>query len=450
MKKALTIAGSDSSGGAGIQADIKTFSSLGLYCTTVLSVLTAQNTKTISDIFIIPSTFFKEQLISTINDIKPDIIKIAVLYDNSIIDIVFDILYPLKIPIVLDPVLVSGTGVKLLKENSFNNFKEKIIPLSLVITPNISEAEMLAGQKINSENELLESIFKIMGFGVKNVIVKGVPDFNNNSKIYDILLEKESNIMTKIFNERLLISETHGTGCNFSSSLASFIGKGYNIKDAFYLANEYVKEGLTNSIEIGQGIKVTNPLYKIYENSSKYKIILSLNNSIGKLEEIKGFYNLIPETKTNFVYSLEFPQSFNDVAGVKGRITNIDSKIRIPNIVEFGASKHVANAVIAANKINNSIRSAINIKKDDILLAICKENFKCSFYSRYEEKNEIKIKEGMSISWGIRKALEKCPNAEVIYHDGDYGKEPMIIIFGKNPEDVLEKIKIIMCKINNL
>ena len=111
MKKALTIAGSDSSGGAGIQADIKTFSVLGLYCTTVLTVLTAQNTKTVSDIFIIPSTFFKKQLISTINDIKPDIIKIGVLYDNSIIDIVYEALYPLKIPVVLDPVLFSGTGI---------------------------------------------------------------------------------------------------------------------------------------------------------------------------------------------------------------------------------------------------------------------------------------------------------------------------------------------------
>src|SRR5919112_2877371 len=316
MKKALTIAGSDSSGGAGIQADIKTFSTLGLYCTTVLTVLTAQNTKTVSDIFIIPTTFFKEQLISTINDIKPDIIKIAVLYDNSIIDIVFDILYPLKIPIVLDPVFVSGTGIKLLKDNSFSNFKKKIIPISFVITPNIKEAETLTNQHISSENELIEAIYKIMELGVDNVIVKGVPDFNNISKIYDILLEKESNTETKIYTERLKITETHGTGCNFASSLASFIGKGHNIRDAFFLANEYVKEGLANSIEIGQGIKVTNPLSKIDEYSSRFKIILSLNNNISKLEDINGFYRLIPETKTNFVYSLESPQSFNDVAGI--------------------------------------------------------------------------------------------------------------------------------------
>jgi hydroxymethylpyrimidine/phosphomethylpyrimidine kinase len=444
MKKALTIAGSDSSAGAGIQADLKTFSALGLYCTTVLTVLTAQNTKTVSDIFIVPSTFFKEQLISTINDIKPDIIKIAVLYDNSIIDIVFDILYPLKIPIVLDPVFVSGTGIKLLKDNSFSNFKKKIIPISFVITPNIKEAETLTNQHISSENELIEAIYKIMELGVDNVIVKGVPDFNNISKIYDILLEKESNTETKIYTERLKITETHGTGCNFSSSLASFIGKGHNIRDAFFLANEYVKEGLANSIEIGQGIRITNPLTKIYEYSSRFKIILALNNSVTKLEEIKGFYMLIPETKTNFVYSLESPQSFNDVAGIKGRITNIDLKIRTPNIIEFGASIHVANAVISANKINNSIRSAINIKKDEKILSICKENFKCSFYSRQEEKSENKVKEGMSISWGINKALEKNPTAEIVYHDGDYGKEPMIIIFGKSPEEVLDKIKIIM------
>ncbi len=125
MKKALTIAGSDSSGGAGIQADIKTFSALGFYCSTVITILTAQNTETVSDIFITPSKFFRNQLSFTINDIKPDIIKIGVLYDNSIIDVVHDSLFQSKIPIVLDPVLFSGTGIKLLKDSAYDNFKKK-------------------------------------------------------------------------------------------------------------------------------------------------------------------------------------------------------------------------------------------------------------------------------------------------------------------------------------
>ncbi|MGN6629617.1 MAG: bifunctional hydroxymethylpyrimidine kinase/phosphomethylpyrimidine kinase, partial [Candidatus Nitrosocosmicus sp.] len=371
MKKALTIAGSDSSGGAGIQADIKTFSALGLYGTTVLTVLTAQNTKTVADILVVPEPFFKNQLLSVLDDIKPDIIKIGVLYDTTIIDTVYQALYPLKIPIVLDPVLISGTGIKLLKEDSYDAFKKKIIPLSFVITPNLYEAEILSENKIKDEKTLVESAFNIIKYGTCNVIIKGILDPIDNSKVFDILVQKNSDTLTRLYNKRLNINETHGTGCNFSSSLASFIGKGYNITEAFKLANLYVREGLYNSIRIGKGLSITNPLYKIYDNSSRYNVILSLTSSIKILEELKDFYLIIPETKTNFVYSIERPQNLNDVAGILGRISDIGTKIKIPNIVEFGASKHVANAVISANKINNSIRSAMNIKNNEQILKIC-------------------------------------------------------------------------------
>jgi hydroxymethylpyrimidine kinase/phosphomethylpyrimidine kinase len=448
LKKALTIAGSDSSGGAGIQADIKTFSALGLYCTTVITVLTAQNTTTVLDVFTTPSKFFKNQLVSTIDDITPDIIKIGVLYDESIIEIVNEILSPLKIPVVLDPVLISGTGVKLLKDSSYESFKKKIIPLSHIITPNLLEAEILSENKISSEHELVESAYKIINLGTKNVIIKGISDNKKQDKIFDILIEKEGNKVTKVYNKKLQIAETHGTGCNFSSALASFISKGYNINESFFLANTYVKEGLMNIIKIGKGVGVTNPLYNLYENSSKYKILSSLNNSIKILEQIKDFFLLIPETKTNFVYSLENPKSLIDVAGVLGRITNIGSRIRIPNVVEFGASSHMANAVIAANQSNHSIRSAINIKNNNEILNICKTNFICSFYSRAEERNENKKKEGLSISWGVKNAMQKIKNAEIVFHNGDYGKEPMIVIFGKDPFEIIEKIKTIILKLN--
>ena len=407
MKKALTIAGSDSSGGAGIQADIKTFSALGLYCTTVITVLTAQNTTTVLDIFTTPSKFFKNQLVSTIDDIKPDIIKIGVLYDESIIEIVNEILSPLKIPIVLDPVLHSGTGVKLLKDSSYESFKKKIIPLSYIITPNLSEAEILSENKISSEHELVESAYKIISLGTKNVIIKGIPDNKKQGKIFDILIEKKGNNITKVYNAKLQIAETHGTGCNFSSALASFISKGYDINESFFLANTYVKEGLMNIIKIGKGVGITNPLHNLYENSSKYKILSSLNNSIKILEQIKDFFLLIPETKTNFVYSLEHPKSLIDVAGVSGRMTNIGSRIRIPNVVEFGASSHMANAVIAANQSNHSIRSAINIKNNLEILNICKTNFICSFYSRGEEQNDNKKKKDFLLAGVLKMQCKK-------------------------------------------
>lgn len=449
MKKALTIAGSDSSGGAGIQADLKTFSALGLYCATVITVLTAQNTKTVSDILVIQESFFKNQLLSTLEDFNPDIIKVGVLYDDTIINTVYESLCQSKISIVLDPVLISGTGIKLLKEKSYNIFKKKIIPLSFVITPNLHEAEILSGYKIENEKDLIESAFEIIKYGAENVIIKGALDDNDKTKIIDILVQKESNNVIKLHNERLNIAQTHGTGCNFSSSLAAFIGKGYDISESFSMANKYVKDGLKNSIKIGQGLLITNPLYRIYKDFLRYNIISALSNSVNLLEDVKDFYRLIPETKTNFVYSVENPKCVTDIAGVLGRITNIGTRIRSPNVVEFGASKHVANAVISANKINKSIRSAINIKKDDEILEICKTNFDCSFYLREEEDMKNKYKEGFSVSWGIRTALERKPTAEIVFHQGDYGKEPMIIVFGKDPFEIIKKIKLIISKLNN-
>ncbi len=449
MKKALSIAGSDSSGGAGIQADIKTFAALGLFSTSVITVLTAQNTETVTEIFTVPSKFFKNQLLTTIQDIKPDIIKIGVLYDNSIIGIVYEILNQLKIPVVLDPVLISGTGVKLLKDSSIYDFKKKIIPLSLIITPNLIEAEILSGNKISSEKEMVEAAYKIMKLGTQNVIIKGGHISKENKKIVNILVEKNSNTTTKIYNNRLKIAQTHGTGCNFSSSLAAFIAKGSNIKESFFQANDYIKDGLMNVTKIGKGIGVTNPLFTLYENSTRYNIFTSLYRSIKILEELKEFYLLIPETKTNFVYSIENPKNLMDVAGVLGRITNIGSKIRSPNVVEFGASSHIANAVIAANHFNHRFRSAINIKKDKKILDICKANFVCSWYSRKDEQIENKNKEGLTISWGIKNAMEKINGVEMIYHDGDIGKEPMILIFGKDPIEIIDKIKTIIFKFNS-
>lgn len=448
MKKALTIAGSDSSGGAGIQADIKTFSALGIYGTTVITVLTAQNTKTVSDVFVTPTEFFKNQLLTTMEDIEPNVIKIGVLYDNSIIEIVYDTLKPLGVPIVLDPVLYSGTGVKLLHDTSYENFKKRIIPLSLVITPNLAEAEILCENKLYSEKEIVEAAFKILQLGSSNVVIKGGHLSKEDTKVFDILVEGGSGKITKVYNNRLEIGETHGTGCNFSSSLASFIAKDYTVRESFFMANEYVKEGLMNILKIGKGVGITNPSYSLYENSSRYKIVTSLQRNIELLEELKDFSVLIPETKTNFVYSLENPKSLTDVAGVLGRITNMGSRIRSPNVVEFGASSHVANAVIAANEINHTFRSAINIKNDKKILEACIANFVCSSYSRGEEQTENKNREGLTVKWGIKNAMRKKHDAEMVFHDGDYGKEPMIIVFGKDPSEVIDKIKTIIFKLN--
>ena len=444
MKKVMTIAGSDSSAGAGIQADIKTFSALGVYGTTIITTLTAQNTKTISDILVVPSKFFKNQIVTTLEDIKPDVIKIGVLYSKSIINIVKSILKDYKTPIVLDPVLYSGTGIKLLDEQSFEQFKRGIIPLAHVITPNLKEAEFLSKVKITNRHDMTKAALEIFKLGASNIIIKGGHVTKKDTKVIDLLFTDKNLKPQQIVRERLKIGETHGTGCNFSAAVASFLAKGYSIGDSFKLSNSYVYEALKNSNQIGDGVLVSNPLDRMYDNSEKFKVLIELQDSVSILERMPNFFELIPETKTNFVYSIEKPKDFADIAGVLGRVTNLGINIRAPNVIQFGTSLHVSNALLAAVKFNSLFRSAINIRNNPRIINICKNNFKCSNYSRSKEKEESKRVEGSSIQWGITEAFKQEPDAELVYHDGDYGKEPMVIMFGQNPKEVLEKIRIIL------
>lgn len=444
MKKVMTIAGSDSSAGAGIQADIKTFSALGVYGTTVITTLTAQNTRTISDILVVPSRFFKNQLVTTLEDIKPDIIKIGVLYSKSIISIVKNILKNFENPIVVDPVLFSGTGIKLLDDDSFEQFKKEIIPLSYVITPNLKEAEFISKIRISNRHGMTKAALEILKLGASNVIIKGGHVTTRDTKVMDLLFGDKNNEPLQIVHERLKINETHGTGCNFSAAVSSFLAKGYDISESFKLANSYVYEALKHSTQIGTGVLVSNPLSSMYDNSEKYKVLIELQDSVSALEKMSDFFKLIPETKTNFVYSIEKPKNFDDIAGVLGRITNLGTNIRTPNVIKFGASYHVSNALLAVTKFNSLFRSAINIRNNGSIIKICENNFRCTSYSRSKETEEIKKIEGSSIKWGISKALNQNPDAELVYHDGDFGKEPMVILFGQNPKDVLEKIRIVL------
>lgn len=440
----MTIAGSDSSAGAGIQADLKTFSALGVYGTTIITTLTAQNTKTISDILVVPPKFFRNQIITTLEDIKPDVIKLGVLYNKSIIKIVKSILGDFKNPIVVDPVLYSGTGIKLLDEDSFELFKREIVPLAHVITPNLREAELLSRIRITNRHEMTKAALQIFNLGASNVIIKGGHDSSKHAKVMDLLFRDKNLEPQQIGHERLEIGDTHGTGCNFSAAIASFLAKGYNISESFQLSNSYVYEALKNSKQIGNGVFVSNPLDHIYDNSEKFKVLMELQTAVSKLEKMPNFFELIPETKTNFVYSIEMPKNSDDVAGVLGRLIDLGNSIRTPNVVQFGTSLHVSSAILTAIKFNSLLRSAINIRNNPSIIEICENNFRCSCYSRKYETKEVKKKEGSSIKWGISEAFKQNPDAEIVYHDGDFGKEPMIIIFGRNPIQVLEKIRVIL------
>jgi hydroxymethylpyrimidine/phosphomethylpyrimidine kinase len=443
LHSALSIAGSDSSGGAGIQADIKTMSALGIYSCTVITALTAQSTSNVDYILPLGAQIIKKQIKSVISDIPINAIKIGMVYNNEIITAVSHVLNHSKIPIVLDPIISAGTGAQLLQKEFVKDFKSKLVPICDVITPNIHEAETLSEIKIKTEKDIRNAASKIQELGAKNVIVKGGHFRNDNETIVDIVLDEHGKF-TVFKNPRMKIVETHGSGCNFSAAVTSFLALKYPVINACFLANKYVHRSILKTVKIGKGIPVNNPISKMYEESCRYQVIEDLGIAVENLVNMKNFADLIPETQSNLVYAIPNARRIEDVAGVNGRIVKAGDKSVPTSGIKFGASKHVASSILEYMKTNQIIRSALNIKNDKNILITCKKLFTVSFYERNFEPRKIKETEGNSISWGIKMALLKNPDADIIYHSGDIGKEPMIIIFGQGPQDVVDKVKKIL------
>lgn len=443
VQAALTIAGSDCSGGAGIQADMKTMSALGIYSCTVITAITAQNTSNVDHIHPLSADIIKKQIMSVLTDIQIHAIKIGMVYNSEIITAISDILKNMKIPIVLDPIISAGTGAQLLRKEFLSDFKTKLLPICDVVTPNIHEAEKLSGTKIKNENDIKKTALKIQKLGAKNVVVKGGHFKNDDDTIVDTILNDHGKF-TVIKNPRMKIVETHGSGCNFSAAVTAFLALKFPMVKACLMANKYVHDSIVNTVKIGKGIPVNNPISTMYEQSCRYKVIEDLIKAVEQLISIKNFEKLIPETQSNIVYAIPNAKNIQDVAGVSGRIVKAGDRSIPTSDIKFGASRHVASSILEYMKTNQLVRSALNIKNDKRILDKCSRLFRVTHYERIWEPSTIKNREGRSISWGVSRALSKDPDAEIIYHRGGMGKEPMIIIFGQNPQEVVDKVKRIL------
>lgn len=247
----LTIAGSDSSGGAGIQADIKVISALGCYAASVITALTAQNTMGVQAIHEIPSTFVQEQLESVFQDLNIKSVKIGMLHNEKIMSVISDTLKKFKPSfVVLDPVMMSKNGCALIDPETLPALKQMLFPLATLITPNLSEAELLLDVKIKTSIEQELAALEIGNRFKVNVLIKGGHFSNEQSS--DVLYVYREKICHWFHAERIDSHNTHGTGCSLSSAIASFLAKGESLEIAVSNAKKY----LTKAIEFGASLKI--------------------------------------------------------------------------------------------------------------------------------------------------------------------------------------------------
>jgi hydroxymethylpyrimidine/phosphomethylpyrimidine kinase len=248
--KLLIIAGSDSSGGAGIQADIKTATSLGVYAMTAITAITAQNTTGVRSIVPVPPKEIFNQISFSVQDIKPNSIKIGMLNNVGVIKEVIRAIKKHKLKnIVIDPVMVAKGGHRLISNSSINYLRKKLLPYALLVTPNIPEAETLIKKKIITLEDVIKAGKEILKFGPKFVLIKG--GHTNKSFVKDVLISKNN---IKIFkNKKIKTKNTHGTGCTLSTAIASFISKNYNMNESCRRSIQYVHKAILLNPKFGRG-----------------------------------------------------------------------------------------------------------------------------------------------------------------------------------------------------
>ena len=435
---AISIAGSDSGGGAGIQADLKTFAALGVHGTTAITSITAQNTYSVTAVEDLKPEIIRMQIRTVADDLGIDAGKTGMLHTEEIIKTVSVEISKYRFPLVVDPVMVAKSGAPLLKPEAIEALENYLLPKTTVVTPNKFEAEKLSDTEIKSLRDAEVAAKKICEFGPKAVIIKGGHLKGKNA--IDLLYYRGK--ITKFSATKLDVKTTHGTGCSFSAAIAAGLAKKMTIPVAVENAKKIVNLGIKFGINIGKGYGPVNPMAHLYRESSRYDALMNLEKAKILIEKTPEIAILIPEVGTNIAMAVPYAESIDDIVAIDGRIVKTFEGVRAAGNPKFGCSSHLAKYIIEVIKHDETKRATINIKfSEDILKALQKRDMTISFYDRKKEPERTKKVEGMTVPWGIKEAIKKVGKApDVIYHRGDVGKEPMIVIFGEQAYDLAKLV----------
>ncbi len=448
IPRALTVAGSDSGGGAGIQADLKTFAALGVHGMSAITSITAQNTYSVTRVVDLDPEMVVEQIRVCVEDIGVDAVKTGMLHTTDIIRAVADELRKISAPKVVDPVMVAKSGAPLLREDAIKTLVEELIPIADVVTPNAREAERLTGIPVKGLEDQKRAAKEIAELGARAVVVKG--GHVDGPVARDVLYFNGDYIVLE--SERIQTKNTHGTGCTFASAIAAHLAHGTEIVQAVRKAKEFVTDAIRYGLDLGKGSGPVNPFWATLRKAWLYEAIENERVATEVLERVDGIGWICPESMINLAEVVPYGSSNDDVVGIPGRIVNVGGRLRASSCPRPGGSRHVASAVIVAHSLDRRVRAAMNVRYDErILESAVRLGMSVSSYDRSREPPEIKNVEGMTIMWGVREAFNQAGKVtDIVYHMGDFGKEPIITIFGEDAVDVVKKLLRILNKEESL
>jgi hydroxymethylpyrimidine/phosphomethylpyrimidine kinase len=310
-----------------------------------------------------------------------------------------------------------------------------------VVTPNAVEAEVLSGIKVKNKEDMKEAAKRIAGLGPKAVVIKG-GHVSVDEKVVDIAYVDGE--FREYVGRRILTKNTHGTGCGFSSAITAEIAKGRSLFDAIEVAKVFIENAVEYGLPIGKCYGLINPISWMQIPAEKYHVIGVLSEAIELLEEHSEVSSVIPEVQSNIAMALPkfYLRSVKDVAGIPGRIVKFKEGVKASGAPEFGASSHLARILLKVMSYDPDVRSMMNIKYEPKVVEACERlGLIISFFDRGEEPRELKAVEGGSLPWGVDRAINKIGKVpDIIYDKGDFGKEPMVRVFGKDALEVSKKV----------
>jgi hydroxymethylpyrimidine kinase/phosphomethylpyrimidine kinase len=440
MPIALTIAGSDSGGGAGIQADLKTFAALGVYGASVITSVTAQNTLEVTGIYDLPAEFVVLQLDTVVRDLAVDAIKTGMLSNPLIIRAVSERLNALGIRrLVVDPVMVAKGGAALLRKEAEAELIKGLLPLATVVTPNLGEAEVLAAMPIRDLSDVKQAARRIYEQGPRNVVVKGG---HLEGPPVDVLFDGQR--FEYFEGERIETKSLHGTGCTFASAIAAELAKNAEVVDAVRSAKAFITEAIRLAEPIGHGFGPTHHLGALHAQAMRYDILRQLEEAMARLQEGR-IAALLPQGQSNLGMALSRAATPQEVAAWAGQIVRAGEDVCPTGGIRFGASQHIAAVILTAVRCDPTYRSAMTIRYGQDVLQACQDShLRIARFTRQEAPSEARQGESLTLAWGVAMAIQQTGAVpDVIYDLSDVNQDAMVWVLGCDASDVASKVLLI-------
>lgn len=428
MRTALTVAGSDSIGGAGLQADIKAMGALGVHAATVVTAVTAQNTTSVGDILPVPADMVQAQLDAVLSDLDIRAAKTGMLYDTEIVRTVADEFEDRDVTLVVDPVMVATVGGRLYDDGFVRAMRERLLPVCELVTPNLNEAEALTGIKIRNENDAIYAC-EILGKEGSSVLLKGGHMGGENVVDYLYL----SSEIVRIKNRRLREAAGHGSGCTLSAYIVANLTNGLDLTQSVLDARKTIQKALATQYRIGKGVPVVNSLVRADdgEDGARVRHLRDLDDACaGLLRTIPAA--MVPQAGCNIAYALPGANGPEDMAAMDGGIQLVNGKPGKKGSARYGVAEHLFFVLEAAMAADPDARCALSVAATgDVLEAAEASGMRIARAERGQQE---------SVSECAARAFSEAgrvPDVLVTVR----GRRRDAAVIGKDPSDVISKLK---------